>query len=973
MTLARRITIFVIIVLPALLASVYSYINIKQSTIDRIYEERRNIASLSARVLYEKLGRLNDIGLSFSTRPVFCQYVDEQKWDDAIALMKQVPKDFSYIDRIFLADTAGTMMADVPFSPELKKKNYARRDWYSGPIKNWQPYLSEVYKRFDPPHKIITAFAIPIKNGIGIIRGILVLQVDIAELLEWSKQVSIGNSGFLYVVDHKGNIAANPQYEETDSVINYSSDPAVQKALRGEKNVEVLYNPIAKENRLSAYEQIPDYGWAVIVQQEADAALSANNSLRLVFILYAVFILFAVISASFITREINRRVKAEEARRQLNEELEERVKERTAEIVKANEVLQLEMNERKRTEEKVRESEQRFRLVVESAPNAILMVDQQGKIALVNSKAEEYFGYSRNELIGEPIELLVPQRHRTKHRNHEIKYLSDPAVRQMVGRELTAQRKDGAEFPVEIGLNPISTAEGNMVLCSIVDITESKRAEEALRFSERQLSLVYSNVSDIIFYLGVEQNDRYRFLSINPAFFKATGLTESQVMGKLVNEIIPEPSLTMVLGKYKEAIAEKKTVTWEETSVYPSGTKHGEVSVTPIFDNDGRCTNLIGAVHDITERKRAEKEKQKVEQRYRTTLDHMIEGCQIISYDWRYLYVNDALVKQGRRSREELLGHTMMEMYPGIDSSDFFVHLRHCMEQRIPHSMENEFTYPDGTKGWFYLSIEPVPEGIFILSEDITKEKRLGEELRRHQEHLEELVVERTAQLEAANKELEAFSYSVSHDLRTPLRHIDGFVELLQKHSALSLDEKSRRYFSFISDAAKQMGTLIDDLLVFSRMGKTEMRKARVNIEDLVKKAITNFARDTEARNIHWEIDTLPVVEADPSMLSLVFQNLISNAIKYTRTRERAEIRVGCVKNDSEQVLFVSDNGVGFDMKYADKLFGVFQRLHRAEEFEGTGIGLANVRRIIQRHKGRTWAEGKINEGATFYFSLPTS
>jgi hypothetical protein len=248
--------------------------------------------------------------------------VDEQKWDDAIALMKQVPKDFAYIDRVFITDTAGTLMADAPSSPALKGKSYAHWDWHKGLVKNWQPYLSEVYKRANPPYNIVTALAIPIKNDAGKIRGILVLQVDIAQLLDWSKEVGIGNSGFVYIIDQKGHIAANPQYTETDSVIDYSSVPAVQKALSGKKNVEVLYNPIAKGNRLSAYEQIPGYGWAVIVQQEAAAALSANNSLQFVLIIYAVMILFAFISAYFIIREMGRRKKVGEKLLTVNKELE---------------------------------------------------------------------------------------------------------------------------------------------------------------------------------------------------------------------------------------------------------------------------------------------------------------------------------------------------------------------------------------------------------------------------------------------------------------------------------------------------------------------------------------------------------------------------------------------------------------------------------------------------------------------------
>lgn len=229
---------------------------------------------------------------------------------------------------------------------------------------------------------------------------------------------------------------------------------------------------------------------------------------------------------------------------------------------------------------------------------------------------------------------------------------------------------------------------------------------------------------------------------------------------------------------------------------------------------------------------------------------------------------------------------------------------------------------------------------------------------------------QKAAELEASNRELESFSYSVSHDLRAPLRHISGFMELLRQNAWPVIDATGRRYMTTILESSKRMGMLIDDLLAFSRIGRSEMKVKEVDTEKLVKEVIREMQGEIKGRDIAWKMGRLPVVHGDPSMLRLVLVNLISNAVKFTRTRPRAEVEIGSSSGEEECMFFVRDNGVGFDMKYAEKLFGVFQRLHRQEEFEGTGIGLANVRRIVARHGGRTWAEGSVDGGATIYFTL---
>jgi len=264
----------------------------------------------------------------------------------------------------------------------------------------------------------------------------------------------------------------------------------------------------------------------------------------------------------------------------------------------------------------------------------------------------------------------------------------------------------------------------------------------------------------------------------------------------------------------------------------------------------------------------------------------------------------------------------------------------------------------------------PSPEQLRRSNAALQKEIHERMESARKVESLNQELVEHANKVIAANKELETFAYSVSHDLRAPLRHVDGYVNLLMEE-APTLSEEKRRYMTKISDSARQMGVLIDNLLAFSGMGRATLQPAWVETEAVVAEAREELAPEAKGRTIEWQIDPLPGVHVDRSLYKQVWMNLLGNALKYTRRRERAVITVRCRENADNHEFSVQDNGAGFDMQYVGKLFGIFQRLHLKDEFEGTGIGLANVRRIISRHGGKTWAEGELGKGATFFFTLP--
>ncbi|MBI3098887.1 MAG: PAS domain S-box protein [Planctomycetes bacterium] len=337
----------------------------------------------------------------------------------------------------------------------------------------------------------------------------------------------------------------------------------------------------------------------------------------------------------------------------------------------------------------------------------------------------------------------------------------------------------------------------------------------------------------------------------------------------------------------------------------------------------------------------------------------------------------DGFFKRVNPAFERTLGHTAGEMLakPFLD----FVHpddraatIAEMGKLNAGGSVlhfENRYECRDGSWKWVSWKSVPLLERglIYAAARDVTEERRTAEEIRR----LNGELAARAERLEEANRELEAFSYSVSHDLRAPLRHVDGYVHLFERHMASSLDEKGRRYLSTISDAALRMGRMIDDLLSFSRTGRAELRKSIVPLGPLVDEIVREATPEAEGRSIEWVISPLPGVKGDAALIRLALRNLVENAVKYTSRRERARIEIDAEERDGEVRVRVRDNGAGFDPRYAHKLFGVFERLHPREEFEGTGIGLANVRRIVERHGGRVGAEGRPGEGASFWFALP--
>jgi hypothetical protein len=361
------------------------------------------------------------------------------------------------------------------------------------------------------------------------------------------------------------------------------------------------------------------------------------------------------------------------------------------------------------------------------------------------------------------------------------------------------------------------------------------------------------------------------------------------------------------------------------------------------------------------------------EGRYRMLFEHSPLPMWVVDMEnLRFLSVNQAALGLYGYSREQFLAMSAEEVRLADERGSFREFLRRESGEVIRGAFRHvkKSGEPIDIEGVGHLVNWRGRPARLVMLNDVTERRRTQQELERLNRELEDRVRSRTEQLEAANKELEAFSYSVSHDLRAPVRHIDGFVKLLERELPPPT-EKTAHYLRTIAASSQRMAALIDDLLALSRTGRAPLEMRNVQLRQLVDEVILDLKPDFARRQLEWRIAPLPAVRADASLLRLVLQNLLDNAVKYTQPQPAAVVEIGALRlDDGDTAIYVRDNGVGFDMRYADRLFGVFQRLHRAEEFEGSGIGLATARRVVHRHGGRIWGEGQPGRGACFYFTI---
>ncbi len=632
-----------------------------------------------------------------------------------------------------------------------------------------------------------------------------------------------------------------------------------------------------------------------------------------------------------------------------------------------------------RFSETLRETEARFRSLFEQAPEAIIVYDfDLNQFVDANRNAERLFECRREDLLN-----YGPKRFYTAAQPDGCpveKSFREHNQRALAGEELAFERTvcnaGGKIIDCEVRLTRLPSAEHNLLRASFIDITERKQAEKALRTSE---SFLNSLIDQSPYPMWVS-DDQGNLLRINQACRNLLNVTNEDVVGKyniFQDNIVRENGLVPLVRRvYEAGETVRFNLTYDSSRLKPLRLTLPtivilDVTIFPIRDGAGKITNAVIQHQDVTERERAE-EALRQEKIFSDTIIESLPGTfYVINRQGRFIRWNKAV--------EELLGLpsdqvSQVKILETIHEDDRDLITRKISEIFDKGHAEVEARSQAKGTPYLFFSAQKMDIGgesyIVGTGLNITDRKRAEEEVKKLNEELEQRVKDRTAQLEAANKELEAFSYSVSHDLRAPLRSIDGFSHIIIEDYEDKLDDQGKDYLMRIRRGCQRMAELIDDLLNLSRIARSELTLGTVDLTALAQEITVGLQAGEPQRRVEWIIAEGLRVNADANLMRVVLENLLGNAWKFTQNQPEAKIELGIIRQEEQPVYFVRDNGVGFDMAFADKLFGAFQRLHTREEFEGTGIGLATVHRIIRRHGGRIWVESRVNQGTTFYFTL---
>jgi PAS domain S-box-containing protein len=661
--------------------------------------------------------------------------------------------------------------------------------------------------------------------------------------------------------------------------------------------------------------------------------------------------------------------------------------------------LRAELVEREKARRQLVASSERIHDLYNRAPCGYFSIDSKGRVTAMNDTLLQWLGLERATMSRLTIDDLCS----LEERAHIPAWLSGKdSAHGLREREFDFLCADGRRLPVWLSAVR-GGQDGSEWRITAVDVTERRRAETAAARAREQAESIVNTVRQPLLVLTEDM----RVASANRAFHALLKTDDASVVGKKFSAISDGQWAAAELVRALEDVVTKQAAleNFELSLNLPKkGRRLFELNASKLFRPGNEEGLTLVAIEDVTARRKLDD----VHRQFRALFESLPGRYLVLNPDFTIVAVSDAYLAITEKRRGDIVGHDIFEVFPdnphdpeASGTTNLRASFNRVLQNGVADTMpvqRYDLAGPDGSfqeRHWSPVNspvfgadkkIEYIIHRVEDVTEFVLGKKMLarggadsGETQLREKIETEMLAHSRelgaaNQQLRALNEELEAFSYSVSHDLRAPLRHIAGFAEMLSSHAAETLDDKGRRYLKTINDSAARMGTLIDDLLLFSRMGRSEIRRQKVPLGEIVADVREGLKHEENGRVVHWDVSPLPEVECDVPMLRQVFANLLGNAVKYTRKQPEARISITAQLEGTKQVeITIRDNGAGFDMKYAPKLFGVFQRLHSASEFEGTGVGLAIVRRIIQRHGGRIWAESAPGAGATFYFTLPAA
>ena len=626
---------------------------------------------------------------------------------------------------------------------------------------------------------------------------------------------------------------------------------------------------------------------------------------------------------------------------------------------------------RRRTQT-LREKEGQLTDFVENATIGMHWVGGDGRVLWANQSLLEMLGYARKEYVNRNLREF--HAHPGEARDLLARLDANESLKNYEAR---LKAKDGSIKVVLINSNGCAPP-GDWVhtRCFLRDITAQKQAEEILSKSEASLRLAQRIGRIGSWEADLEKNtlqwseETYRIFGS-----RAGNFTPSEA--SFFERVHPEDRAT-IRRLAEDAMRNGKRFAVDYRIVRPDGVERSVTQEARLSRNDrGEVTRLVGTVQDITERKQAESELAEQRNLLRTLIDNLPDYVYTKDTAGRYVICNAAHVRgRGGLSERDFSGRTVFDFFPRELAQRYHDDDQKVLASGQPLHDQEEPLANDVERVLLTTKLplrdtEGRVTGLIGISRDITERKQAEAAIQKLNEELERRVAQRTAQLEEANRELEAFSYSISHDLRAPLRAIDGFAQIIREDYVPCLDDEGLRLFQIISQNSKKMGQLIDDMLAFAKLSQQEIRATEVDMNALTRSVLHDLALLEAGRPREIILPALPPVRGDEAMLRQVWANLLANALKFSRAAAAPRLEIGATSLGREIVYFVRDNGAGFDMRVASRLFQVFQRLHPQEQFEGTGVGLAIVQRIVARHGGRVWAEAKANEGATFYFALP--